>query len=128
MPVQLDHIGGVVGDDIHEHLDAQGMGIVHQVLELLVGAQMRVDLLVIQDPVAVIAGRMSVEVGGVGLDGLILENRTDPDRRHAHIGQVIQLGAQPGQVAAVVVTAIAGQVAVGEHVGLGIVDRRRSAA
>ncbi len=42
--LELDHVGGVVGDDIHEHLDAAAVGVVDQAPELVVGAEVRIHL------------------------------------------------------------------------------------
>ena len=69
--LKLDHVGGVVGDDVHEDLDAAGMSVVDQTLPLGVGAQMRVDLLEVENPVAVITGGMAVQVSGVRLNRLV---------------------------------------------------------
>ena len=52
----LDDVGRVVEDDVKEHLDAAGVGLGDHVLQLGIGAKMRVKLSEIGDPVAVIAG------------------------------------------------------------------------
>ena len=67
------------------------MRIVDERLELLVGAEVGIDLLEVGDPVAVITRRVSVEVAGVRLDGLVLVDRADPDRGDAEVLEVGKL-------------------------------------
>ena len=73
--------------------------------EVGVGAEVRVDLGEVGDPVAVVAGRRPV----LELDGLVLEDRGQPDRVGAEALDVVEPRAQAGQVAAVV-EALAGRV------------------
>ncbi len=50
----VDDVGGVVRDDVEEDLHALGVGLVDEGLEVLVGAEVRVDLGEVGDPVAVV--------------------------------------------------------------------------
>ena len=50
-----DHVGGVVGDDVEVDLHPAAVGGGDQVREVLVGAEVRVDLREVRDPVAVVA-------------------------------------------------------------------------
>ena len=95
----VQDVGGVVGDDVEEDLHAAVVGEVDEGLELLVGAQVGVDLREVGDPVAVVAGRLGPRLT---LDGLVLERRCHPDRRRAEALDVVQALDQTLQVAAVV--------------------------
>ena len=104
-----DHVGGVVGDDVEEHLEAALMSQPDQLLELVVGAEVRVDLGEVGDPVAVVAGR---DVVAGALHGPVLEDRGEPDRGRAEALDVVQLVDHAGQVAAVI-EALIGRVETG---------------
>jgi hypothetical protein len=52
----LDHVGGVVGDDVQIDLQAARMGGVDEGLELGPRAEVRIHVGEVGDPVAVIAG------------------------------------------------------------------------
>ncbi len=104
-----DHVGGVVGDDVEEDLDAPVVGVLDESREVGVGAQVRVDLGEVGDPVAVVAGGRAV----LELDRLVGEDRGQPDRVGAETLDVVELRAQALQVAAVVV-ALAGRVEAGD--------------
>ena len=91
----LDDIGRVVGDDVHIDLQAAGMGLADELAELVVGAQVRIHLEEIRDPITVITG-------GALLHGLVFQRRGQPDRGDAEALEVIQPRGQPGKVAAVV--------------------------
>ena len=89
-------------------------------------AKMRVELGHVHVPVAVIPRG---NVGASPLHRVILEHRRHPDRCNAHTGQVVQLGSQARQVAAVekalvhgikpVIEAVAGD-ARGDHGSIGL--------
>ena len=63
-------------------------------LELGVGAEVRVDLREVGDPVAVVAGALGA---GRALHGLVLERRRHPDRRRAEALDVVELLEQPAR-------------------------------
>ena len=105
----VDDVGGVVGDDVEVHLDAARVGVGDEGLELGVGAQVRVDLREVGDPVAVVPGR---RVGARALHRLVLERRRQPDRGAAEALDVVELAVQAGQVAALV-EALVGRVEAG---------------
>ena len=50
-----DHVGGVVGDDVHIDLHPARMGGIDEGLEFGIGAEMRINLCEVRHPVAVIA-------------------------------------------------------------------------
>ena len=83
-----DHVGRVVGDDVEEDLHALGVGRGDQCVEVLVGAQVRVDLGEVGDPVAVVAG---TGVGAGALHRPVLERRRQPDRGGAQALDVVEL-------------------------------------
>jgi hypothetical protein len=95
-----DHVGRVVGDDVEVDLHPPPMGGVHERAQVLVRAEVRVDLREVGDPVAVVAGALVL-----GLDGLVLEARRQPDRVGAEPADVVDPVQQALQVAAVVVAA-----------------------
>ena len=97
--VELDHVGGVVDDDVHVEFHAARMDRVDQRLEVGVGAEMRIDLGEIGDPIAVIAGAF---VPLAALHRLVLEHRRQPDRGRAETLDVIEPLDQALEVAAVV--------------------------
>ncbi len=104
-------VGGVVGDDVEEDLHALGVRLGDEVLEVLVGAEVRVDLGEVGDPVAVVAGR------GVlprALHGLVLEDGRHPDGGGAHALDVVEPVGQALEVAALVEALVGGVVAGGE--------------
>ncbi len=106
LPVVHD-VGGVVGDDVEEDLHALGVGLGDEVLEVLVGAEVRVDLGEVGDPVAVVAG------GGVGpraLHRAVLEDRRHPDGGRAEPLDVVQPPGQALEVASLVETLVGGVV------------------
>lgn len=107
----VDDVGGVVGDDVEEDLHALGVGLGDEVLEVLVGAEVRVDLGEVGDPVAVVAGR-GVLAGA--LDGLVLEDGRHPDGGGAQPLDVVEPLGQPLEVAALVEALVGGVVAGGE--------------
>ncbi len=109
----VDHVGGVVRDDVEEDLDPAVVGGVDERLELGVRAEVRVDLRVVRDPVAVIAGR---RIGARALDRPVLEDRRHPDRRCPERLDVVEPVQQAGDVAAVVEALVGGVEAGGQPV------------
>jgi hypothetical protein len=99
-------VGGVVGDDVEDHPQAQPTGLVHQGLEIGDAAVLGVDRPVVDDVVAAVRA-----TGGIV--------RVDPQCVDAQPGEVGQPGAQAGQVADAVT------VAVGEGPQVDLVDHRR---
>ena len=95
-----DHVGRVVGDDVEVDLHPPAVGGVDERAQVLVRAEVRVDLGEVGDPVAVVAGALVL-----GLDGLVLEARREPDRVRAEPADVVDPVQQALQVAAVVVAA-----------------------
>ena len=108
LPV-ADHVRGVVGDDVEVDLHAAGVGLVDERLELIVGAQVRIDLGEVGDPVAVVAGGLVLR-----LDRLVLEARGQPDRGGAQALDVVDLVPQALEVPAVV-EALLRRVEAGHH-------------
>jgi hypothetical protein len=105
----------VVGDDVEEDLHALAMGLVDQLGEVGVGAEVRVDLGEVGDPVAVVSG------GGVlacALDGPVLEDRREPDGGGAQALDVVELLREPLEVPALV-EALVGGVVAGLQTGAG---------
>ena len=100
-----DDVAGVVGDDVEEHLDAQGVGSADEGLHLGVAAEVRVDTGVVDLPVAVVAGGGAAD-GAVALHPVVLELRGHPDGGDAEAVEVRQLGGQASQVAAMIVAFI----------------------
>ena len=72
---------GVVGNHVHDYLDALGMGGIHQFLIFLVGAVTGVDVIVVGAGIAV--------VGTVA--GVVAQQRRAPESRGAQIGNVVQV-------------------------------------
>ena len=105
----VDDVGGVVGDDVEEDLHPLGVGRRDEGLHVGVGAEVRVDLGEVGDPVAVVAGAL---LAGPSLDGLVLEARRQPDGRGAHVLDVVQLLGDALEVATVV-EALVGRVEPG---------------
>ncbi len=92
-----DHIGRVVGDDVHIDLDAAPVRGVDQRAKLCLGAEMRIDGGEIGHPIAVIAGALA-PLGP--LHRLVAEHRSQPDRRRAQPLNIIEPRRQPAQIAA----------------------------
>ena len=111
----VDEVRGVVGDDVEVHLDPARVRVLDQRLELLVGAQMRVDGGEVGDPVAVVAG---ARVGALALHGVVREGRGQPDGAHPQALDVVELRVEPGDVPALVEALVGGVEAVVEAVSL----------
>ena len=93
-----DHVGGVVGDDVHVDLHPARVGSIDEGLELLARTEMAVRTREVGHPISVIA-RALVPFGP--LDGLVLEDGREPDCRDAEVFQIIETLRQPLQVTAV---------------------------
>jgi len=95
--------GRVVGDDVDDHAQAEGMRLHHQRLRLLHGAEHRVD-------VAVVGHVVPGIVHGRGVEG------RDPQRVGAQLGDVPQVRADSGDVTDAVA------IRVGEGARVHLVD------
>ena len=98
-------VRGVVGDEVDDHLQAQGVRVVDQPAGVLQGAEQRLDVGVVGDVVAAVLHRRRVPRG-------------EPEAVHAQVAQVGQPGAYAGQVADPVA------VAVGEAAQVDLVHHR----
>src|SRR5699024_8430177 len=107
----VDHIGGVIGDDVEVDVDPARVGLVDELLEFSIGAQMRIDLGEVGDPVAVVAGR---GVLALPLDGAVREGGSEPDGGGAQALDVVQAVDEPGDVTTVVAGLAGGIEAGGE--------------
>ncbi len=101
----VDDVCRVVGDDVEEDLHALLVGGVDERLHVGVGAQVRVDLGEVGDPVAVVTRRF---LAGLALDRLVLEARRQPDGRRAHALDVVEFLRDAGKVTTVVERLVAG--------------------
>ena len=115
-------VARVVVDHVEQHLDAAGVGLVHQGLQLRLGAEAGVERVEVVRPVAVITPVREAGAGDRARD--VLDHRGDPERRDSEVRDLVEMGGQPLVVAAVEgplgpdvdVPVVAG-VAVGEAVG-----------
>ena len=78
-------VAGVVDDQVHEHLEAGGVRLLDQLVELVQGPEQRVDVLVVADVVAVVVHRRAVD-------------RAQPDHVHAQPDEVVEVGDDPAEV------------------------------
>ncbi len=99
-------VGGVVGHQVHDHLQPQVVGRGDEGVGVGEGAEQVVDGAVVGDVVAVVVLRGGVE-------------RREPDRVDAQVAQVGQARGDPGQVADPVLPAGPG---VGEAADVDLVD------
>ena len=111
----VDDVGRVVRDDVEVDLDALGVRLGDEGLELGVRAEVRVDLGEVGDPVAVVAGG---RVRALALHRAVLEARGQPDGRGAEAVDVVELRAEAGEVAAVVEALVGGVVSGREGVAV----------
>ncbi len=107
----VDDVRRVVGDDVEVDLHALGVGLVDEGLEVLVGAEVRVDLGEVRDPIAVIARR---GVRAVALYWLVLEDRSHPEGSGTQALDVVEPLDQALEVAALVEALVGGVVSGGE--------------
>ena len=105
-----DDVRGVVGDDVEVDLHAAVVGGVDQGGQVLVAAEVRVDLGEVGDPVAVVARRGAV----LELDRLVLEARGQPDGVGAQPLDVVELVEDALEVTTVV-EPLAGGVEAGDQ-------------
>ena len=94
-----DHVGRMVGDDVHIDLDAARVGRLDQCSHGRVIAEMGIDPGEIRDPVAVGAGELAPRLT---LNRLVLEDRGHPDRRRPKALDVVEPFDYARQVAAVI--------------------------
>ena len=106
-----DEVRRVVDDDVEIDLHSPRVGVSDELGQLLVRAQMRVDLGEIGDPVSVVSGR---DVRARALHRPVLERRREPDRRRPQALDVVELRAQARDVAALI-EALVGRVEAGGH-------------
>src|SRR4051812_28722276 len=78
-------VTGVVVDDVEEHVHALGVGGVHEITQLLAGAEARIDVEEVLYPVPVI--RLQVTA--------LLPHRPDPERGRSEPAHVAELAADP---------------------------------
>ena len=107
----LDHIGGVVDDDVHIDLDPAGMRGIDKGLEFRLGSEMRVDRGEVGHPIAVVTGAL---VALRSLHRLVLEHRGKPDRGDPQALDVVEPASQPLEVAAVV-EPLGGRIIAGDQ-------------
>jgi len=104
----------VVCNDVQHHPDSFGVCGVNHIFEVLLGAEVLVNLLPVAGPVAVVAG----------LD--VIDDGADPDGVEAHAGDVVEvvLNSFPGSAAVVaeVTTSIVASVVLGESIGEELVN------
>lgn len=98
----------MVGDDVEEDLHALAVGLVDQFRQVGVGAEVRVDLGEIGDPVTVVTGRC---VLAGALNGAVLEDRGEPDGGGAEALDVVEPVRQALEIAALVEPLVRGVVA-----------------
>jgi hypothetical protein len=72
-------VGGVAGHEVHQDLQAAGMGLGHQLSQVLLGAVVGPDAEVVDDLVAEVVGDRRVD-------------RREPERRHPQVREVVQPG------------------------------------
>jgi hypothetical protein len=108
----------VVGDDVEVDLHPAPVRGVDERAQVLVGAEVRVDLGEVGDPVAVVAGALVLL-----LHRLVLEAGREPDRGRAEAPDVVDPLEQALEVAAVVEAA-----PLGREAGLTVLDAGRQAA
>ena len=94
---------GVIGDDVHEHPQAEHVGVCEERVEVGERPEARVDVRVVGDVVAVVGTRRGVE-------------RRQPDRVDAEIPQIAEPRTDSGEVAEAVA------VGVGEAADVDLVE------
>ena len=115
-----EYVAAVIEDDVQDDADAVRMSGIHQVDEILAGAEVRVDIEEILDAVAMV---------GVGVRGHLLEHRADPDGRHTEALEVADLVLQSLQRATQPLVAGVGPGGPVRRVGVvGEAEWRRAAA
>ena len=92
---ELDHISGVIDDDVHVDTQAAGVRLADELAEFIIRAQVRVDPQEIRDPVTMVACAAS-------LHGLVCEWRRHPHHGNPQMLQVIQVGRETGKIPAVI--------------------------
>jgi hypothetical protein len=100
-------VGGVVGDDVDDDLEAEPVGVGQEAVEVGQRAEDRVDVAVVGHVVP------AVDHGGA-------VERRQPDRVDPEVGEVGQAAAEAGEVADPVT------VGVGEAARIDLVDHRIS--
>ena len=90
-PVVL--VGGVVDDEFGDDAQVAPLGLLHEAAEILHGAEVRIDVAVVGNVVAVVAARARIE-------------RQQPQRGDAEIAQIIEPLGQPGEIADAVAIAV----------------------
>ncbi len=111
----VDHVCGVVGDDVEEDLHAASVRSVNELAHLLVRAEVWINLGEICDPVAVVTGS-GISTGP--LDWPVLEARREPDGSGTEAFDVVELLHDALEVATVVEALVRRVEAVRESVAL----------
>ena len=93
-----NHVGRVIGNDIHINLDATRMCCIDEGFHVGISAKMWINRCKIGYPVTVIARRFTA---WPTLHGLVLEDGTQPDCGHAHALNIIEPRGQAFQIAAI---------------------------
>jgi hypothetical protein len=92
--LQIDRvIPGVIIDHVQQHLDAAGVGLVHQRLKIGLAAEARIGAVEVVRPVAVVAPVRKAGAGDEAVD--VLHHRGDPEGRHPQAGDLVELLGEP---------------------------------
>src|SRR5262245_14362640 len=83
-----EHVAGVVGDDIEDHVNAVLMGEVDKGAEVLARTEVRIDVEKILDPVSVVARWLECDLA---------EDRAYPQRRDAKAFEIAELARESFQ-------------------------------
>ena len=86
-------VGGVVDDELGDHPQAAPLGLVHEAAEVPHVAELRIDVAVVGNVVAVVAPRAGVE-------------RQQPQRGDAEVAQIVEPLGQAGEIADAVAVAV----------------------
>src|SRR5262245_66090626 len=77
-----EHVAGVVGDDIEDHVNAVLMGEIDKVAEVLARAEVRIDVEKVLDAVAVVGRRLECDLA---------KDRAHPERSDAETLDIPEL-------------------------------------
>ena len=105
-----NHISRVIGDNIEIELHAARVQSINQALEILIAAQMRVNLRIVDCPIAVIT---SAFIAAIALHRLVFEYRAEPNRGRPQTLNIIEPVNQPGQITPMVKALMRRVIAMG---------------